>query len=537
MNVFNTLSLYFSDYFRHSQNKLKLILFVIASAAFAIGESIILPRTISLLAENKTFIYIKYLIILFIIMICVGMVRNYLEITIINTMTESSRAKFFTAIVKKYKENYKDIEIGNYVSRIISATRSLKEFTQNVIRRLFPYTLILVCIVTYFFTLDIKCGIVGSIGLFYIFLITMTIGNYVRQTKIKVEYNFFEMFDDLNDKYANLLNTYINNKSKAEMKNIRDRQRKYKNLEVNYGKTDMIFNVTLFSGISIISTVLLYYMCHANKLLLVILSIIYITTLFAFIRDISPSIAILAVGEGSYHFLNKLIDTKHTNLKALPNQNLDIHIDNLRFSYNKQKPLLKNINLHIASNQNVALIGKSGSGKTTLMKLLMKLHPYEGTIRLNGEDIQKISTQSLRQRVVYINQRTDLSNKTVLENMKYGINGTSDFKIIQLLKTYQLHDVFSHLPKRLHEKCKVGGKNLSLGMQKIIVIVRGILRAKNANIVIFDEPLAGLDKRTRKKVMKMIQHVCKNKTCIIITHDYEIKSIVDRVINFNQLSQ
>ena len=117
MNVFNTLSLYFSDYFSHSQNKLKLILFVIASAAFAIGESIILPRTISLLAENKTFIYFKYLMILFIIMICVGMVRNYLEITIINTMTESSRAKFFTAIVKKYKENYKNRIKGKLTPR------------------------------------------------------------------------------------------------------------------------------------------------------------------------------------------------------------------------------------------------------------------------------------------------------------------------------------------------------------------------------------------------------------------------------------
>lgn len=125
-------------------------------------------------------------------------------------------------------------------------------------------------------------------------------------------------------------------------------------------------------------------------------------------------------------------------------------------------------------------------------------------------------------------------DKSVIENMKYG-NNLHDDKIIKFLNKYDLVTLFSNLNNGIYENVLVGGSNLSLGMQKVIILVRGILNINKSLIVVFDEPLAGLDHATRSKVMKMIKNECKNKTLIIITHDLEIKSIVDRSIDIYDL--
>ena len=85
------------------------------------------------------------------------------------------------------------------------------------------------------------------------------------------------------------------------------------------------------------------------------------------------------------------------------------------------------------------------------------------------------------------------------------------------------------------EKCLIDGKNLSMGMQKIIILVRGIINSKNSLINIFDEPLASLDQKTRKKVIKMILKECSQRTVIVITHDQEIIPYMDRIFNLDKI--
>jgi len=99
------------------------------------------------------------------------------------------------------------------------------------------------------------------------------------------------------------------------------------------------------------------------------------------------------------------------------------------------------------------------------------------------------------------------------------------------LEKYNLNSVFSNLDEGVNSDVGVNGGQLSLGMQKVVMIVRGILR--KSKIIIFDEPLAGLDQDTRQNVIKLILEETKNKTVLIITHDKEILPYLDRVINVN----
>lgn len=213
----------------------------------------------------------------------------------------------------------------------------------------------------------------------------------------------------------------------------------------------------------------------------------------------------------------------------------DIHIKDLNFRYDNTKDeyIFNKLNMKIADREKVGIVGRSGSGKTTLMKMLVGLHTYEsGEIMIGDTSVNDINKEQLRQHINYINQRTSMFNGNVLDNMKYG-NKKSDDDIKRLLEKYDLHIVFSKLQDGIYNDVGVNGGQLSLGMQKVVMLVRGVCR--KSTVIIFDEPLAALDSTTRSKIMKMILGECKNKTVIIITHDKEILPYMDRVININEL--
>ena len=226
-----------------------------------------------------------------------------------------------------------------------------------------------------------------------------------------------------------------------------------------------------------------------------------------------------------------LNDDEQINKCKIKNNN--IIIKNLSFKYKKDY-VFKELNLSIKSGERIGIVGRSGSGKTTLMKLLIGLHkPTSGNILIGNCNINNINNDELRDHVNYINQRTSLFNDTIIKNIKYGNIGVSNNKIDTFIKKYGLDSVYSKLNDGIYSNAGVNGANLSLGMQKVTLVLRGIF--KKGNILIMDEPLTGLDKNTKEKVINMINDLPRSKTIIIITHDKEILQHLDNVYDLNNL--
>jgi ABC-type multidrug transport system fused ATPase/permease subunit len=208
---------------------------------------------------------------------------------------------------------------------------------------------------------------------------------------------------------------------------------------------------------------------------------------------------------------------------------------NILFSYKNNKVIFKNLNLQIEGNKKTVVLGKSGSGKSTISKLIVKLYnPQKGDIYIDNVNIKNIDTKYLRDKVIYINQKTILFNKSIMDNILYGNNHLNDKQVINIMKKYKLDSLFNNMKDGLYSSCGVNGNNLSLGMQKIVILLRGVLK-NNYKIIIYDEPLAGLDKNSRKKVITMINDLSVGKTVLIITHDNEILDIADNVIEMNKI--
>lgn len=195
----------------------------------------------------------------------------------------------------------------------------------------------------------------------------------------------------------------------------------------------------------------------------------------------------------------------------------DVEIKNLNFRYGTRKLVLEDINITIKKGQKVAFVGESGSGKTTLSKLLLHLYSAEsGEILINGNNIEDIRLEFLRERISYIPQETFLFSGTIFENLTLGMNEATMDDIIEASKMAQAHDFINELPLRYETRLEENGANLSGGQRQRLAIARAML--KKPDILILDEATSNLDSITEKALEKTINEFSKGMTTIFIAH-------------------
>lgn len=195
----------------------------------------------------------------------------------------------------------------------------------------------------------------------------------------------------------------------------------------------------------------------------------------------------------------------------------DIEIKNLNFRYGTRKLVLEDINLKIEKGQKIAFVGESGSGKTTLSKLLLHLYSAEtGDILINGNNIEDIQLECLREKIAYIPQETFLFSGSIFENLTLGMDEATMDDIIEASKLAQAHDFINELPLRYETRLEENGANLSGGQRQRLAIARAML--KKPDILILDEATSNLDAITERALDRTIHEFAKDMTTIFIAH-------------------
>jgi ABC-type multidrug transport system fused ATPase/permease subunit len=429
--------------------------------------------------------------------------------------------------------------MGTTTSKINNITNEFRNFFQFMIVDIFPNIVVLILISGVLLYLNVNVGLISIAGIIFMFIAIIYYKNDIYNIKHDGENYYYKVNNNLIDIYESLMNTYLNNSEKQEKEKIIKDQKMYNYYISERYKKENYLGYILYAITVLVFILCLFYVLTFipnNKKTLIILFLIYfmassliITKNIPFILQIYGAIIF------NIHFVKDLLyDTVYKNTMNVKIGKIEFI--NVNFSYKKNNLILKDINLKIPNKMKIAITGRSGSGKSTLSKLLLKFYPYQGKILLDGKDIQTINTSYLRSKILYCNQRTSLYDRPVIENMKYGSNATNE-EILTLLKDYDLLEIFNGLKNGIYSDSGVQGSELSLGMQKIVIIIRTILKVSDAVVVIFDEPLAGLDAGTRKKVIKLILHYCSKKTLIVITHDKEILPYMDKTIDLNSINK
>ena len=563
----------FTDFFK--QNKAILILFVVITLLTFPVESIIIPQfygnLYSSITENKNAKKLRE--IGKIIMLIIGVwlviqgfyyVKNMMISRIIPRYLVFLRKKMFVKVLENNETDYKDIKITKNISRIFDLSNEIKDVLYYLMSSLLPLLMTVVLVVGYLFVLDWKIGLVTLISLAGFFMYCYFYGRKIVDVSAETQNIFLEMTNVFHDSFENLMNIYLNNRKKSEemklQKYLDDYLGKY-NRQMNMISNMSIVTSLISVGIFAIVIGMTFWnyskgAISGKKFITVSLIIIYFMSFLINIGSwTSPELLRLGIIRNSMPFLRSVFVKTERNYVKNPDLNGDIIFDKITYAYKRNdgevniveeegvgvgvgggggnKNIFTDFSFKIEKGKKVAILGTSGSGKTTLVKLLLRLHAIQkGNIYINGVPIERINPEDLRNAVNYVNQRTGLFQGSVIENMKYG-NSNSEKEIVGILEKYGLVDNFRALKKGVYSDVGVNGKEVSLGMQKIIMNVRGIL--KKGEIIVFDEPLAGLDSRTREKMISMIDDLCKGKTLIVITHDKEILRIMDKVIDLNKL--
>ena len=218
--------------------------------------------------------------------------------------------------------------------------------------------------------------------------------------------------------------------------------------------------------------------------------------------------------------LGKRTETsRHSNKKNI-NEIDTLSFKNVSFSYGDKKNSLSKISLKIKSGQTIALAGPSGSGKSTFLKLLLGLYkPNSGLIFYNNEPSEKLNISSIRNRVGYVPQESQVFAGTIRENLLFVKPSATDSDCIHALKQAQAFSIIEHTENGLDTLLGENGIKLSGGERQRIAIARALLR--KPDILIFDEATSNLDSLTEKDITQTIEHIKKeqkNLIMIIVAH-------------------
>ena len=195
----------------------------------------------------------------------------------------------------------------------------------------------------------------------------------------------------------------------------------------------------------------------------------------------------------------------------------EIRFEDVHFRYHKDRPILKGISFRVPSGTTTAIVGPSGAGKSTISRILFRFYDISsGEVRVDGQDVAKVSQASLRSKIGVVPQDTVLFNDTIRYNIRYGRPDASDQDVEEAAKLAHIHDFIESLPEGYDTEVGERGLKLSGGEKQRVAIARTIL--KNPPILLLDEATSALDGHTERDIQASLDRISEGRTTLVIAH-------------------
>ncbi len=565
------INYYLIEYIK--QNKILFLFYVLLLFIYPLHK-VILPKyygkVISNLnqSKNKKFMEnVKYLLYIFITYNVLIAVLNKVQGSFIPGFSEYAIQHIFSSLLQNKKLNYENLEVGEILAKIIKVPNIIYKYLDLLRTLIFSQLFITAGTLWYYSTISsrmlyIYTGL--SLGLILLQIITYYATMDIEIQREKEKDNIYQHFQDL---LNNLISVVVCKQEKYEKEYLHEKFKPfvevfYKSLNINF-----IYRViyALYTVIAFIILNSYLYFDYESKVI----------TKEQFISSFIVTYSILHLFTDANSSIRQVVDMysqvkdmeNYFNEKTKLDQEMQIHTEDKSFSHGiiefqnvsykyeenaefkgKYAYSLKNINVKIEKNENVAIIGQIGSGKSTFVKLLLKFfEPSEGEILINNINLKHISRDELYDHIFYIPQKPKLLNRSLYENIFYGIKveekdkSSNIEKIKKIMNEMKLEEnIIDIFMEKMDQRLGNDGIKLSGGQRQMVWIIRAMLR--NPSIIMFDEPTSALDKKNKENIIRVIKEIGKDKTILIISHDEidpEIRKIVMKqgeIINETQQS-
>lgn len=215
--------------------------------------------------------------------------------------------------------------------------------------------------------------------------------------------------------------------------------------------------------------------------------------------------------------------------KALPTVKGQVSFNNVSFSYNPGEQVLNNVSFNVKPGEMIAFVGPSGAGKSTVASLLPRFYDVtDGSITIDGEDIRRVTLDSLREQVGIVPQETVLFNGSVYDNILYGRLDATKEEVEAAAKAANAHNFIMELPNGYQTMLGDRGVNISGGQRQRISIARAIL--KNPQILILDEATSALDTESERVVQEALDRLMIGRTSFVIAHRLSTIKNADKIM-------
>ncbi len=207
----------------------------------------------------------------------------------------------------------------------------------------------------------------------------------------------------------------------------------------------------------------------------------------------------------------------------------NIRFEAIDFAYEKDEPVLKDLDLWLKKGQKIAIVGATGSGKTTIVNLLTRFYEIDGgKITIDGVDITEIPKETLRRSIAIVLQDTVLFSDTIRANIKYGRLDATDEEMRTAAALARADEFIDRLPEGYDTMLAESGNNLSQGQRQLLSIARAVLA--DPKILILDEATSSVDTRTEMHIQQAMVNLMKNRTSLIIAHRLSTIRDADKIV-------
>jgi len=264
----------------------------------------------------------------------------------------------------------------------------------------------------------------------------------------------------------------------------------------------------------------------------------YVTRFFMPIREISQVYNMFLAATVSVDRIFEVLDEKpevsdSESATALVDSRGHVMIDGVTFGYERDLPVLKNVNIEAKPGETIALVGPTGAGKTSVINLVSRFYdPWEGQVTIDGYNLRDITLNSLHKQMGTVLQDTFIFSGTVSDNIRYGRQEASVEEVIAAAKAVNAHDFILRFPDGYDTQVNERGSKLSVGQRQLIAFARAILA--DPRILILDEATSSVDAYTEMLIQQALETLLKGRTSIVIAHRLSTIRNADRIYVIDQ---
>jgi len=462
--------------------------------------------------------------------------NNTLEQKVIYTLRE----KIFESLQHLSISYYEHRQTGEIMSRVSNDVENIERIFIDGLEAVLMATLTLIGISIILFTLNWKLAFLALLPIpilvFVAIRYTQTIHSFYHEIRKSVA----ELNAYLQDALSGIRETMLFNRHAHEQARFNTRSKAYYESTLRVMRLWATYSPSMIFVGSLGSVLILWYgttQVQAGDLTVgeLVAFLAYVALFYIPINQIhavnNMLQSALAAGDRVIEILDATPEVTDPLQPTIPPSGLrgDVSARNVAFSYQKDAPVITNVNFEVRAGEHIALVGHSGVGKSTFFRLLMRFYDVQqGAISLDGYDLRELPLAYIRAQIGMVQQEPFLFNGTVRENIGYGDLSADLEKIQSVAKAAHAHEFISHLSAQYETFVGERGVKLSVGQKQRLAIARVLL--KDPPIIIFDEATSSIDTETEVKIRAALGTLTKGRTTFIIAHRLSTLQHADRIL-------